>query len=144
MFEPEIPQNIGALVRLSACFDVSLALIEPFSFIWDPGKLRRSAMDYFEIVNISFFDSFDHFASTHSGRILATTPVGGENYSEFEFLDNDAILLGKESSGLPSEIFARADRLLTIPIKARSLNLAISGSILLSHALFKTGNLPSV
>lgn len=134
VFEPEIPYNIGALVRLSVCFGTKLVLIRPFGFIWDIDKLKRTAMDYFHVADIQFFDSFDEFAQSHTGRILGTAIGFGVNYFDFDFKEDDCILLGKESVGLPKELYAKFDNTITIPIASRSLNLSTAGAILLSHA----------
>lgn len=104
LFEPEIPANVGSIIRLSVCFGAKLVIIRPIGFIWDHSKLARSAMDYFAQANIIFFDSFDEFKAQHDGRIIATAIGFGNDYSKFIFQPNDAILMGKESTGLSKEI----------------------------------------
>lgn len=135
LFEPEIPQNVGSLIRLSACFKTKIVIIRPVGFVWDIKRLARSAMDYIDLVDIIFYDSFGDFKQSHDGRVLATAIGKGHDYSKFQFQENDAILMGKESIGLPSEIYSKVDELITIPIHARSLNLAMAGGILLSRAV---------
>jgi len=136
-FEPEIPHNVGSMVRLSVCFGQKLALIRPFGFVWDDQKLKRSAMDYFQDCELYFFDSFEEFARWHSGRIIGTAIGFGNDYFDFEFRENDAILLGKESVGLPEKLYDHLDATVTIPISARSLNLSTAGAILLAHSNIK-------
>lgn len=103
-------------------------------FVWDPKRVKRTAMDYFDKVDIKFFDSFSDFKNFHKGRVIAATARGGQNYRNFVFKEGDAILLGKESSGLPDFILNDTE-CINIPIKARSLNLSLSGAILLAKAL---------
>lgn len=134
VFEPEIPQNMAALIRLSACFSSKLVIIRPTAFVWDKALISRIAMDYIDLVKIVFFDSFDEFRAEHKGRILATAIGRGENYSAIKYENDDCILLGKESTGLPGNIYEKVDSIITIPIDARSLNLAMAGGILLARA----------
>jgi len=134
LFEPEIPFNVGSLIRISACFSSKLAIIRPTGFVWDVSRMKRSAMDYLEQVDIVFYNSFDQFKTAHDGRIIGTAIGSGTAYQEFAFQPNDAILLGKESTGLPADIYSKLDNTVTIEIKARSLNLSTAGAILLAHA----------
>lgn len=135
LFEPEIPYNVGSIIRLSSCFQSKLVIVRPCSFIWDIKKLKRSVMDYYDKCEIIFFNSFQQFKEHHNGRILSTSSNNGTLYDSLHYLPNDAILMGKESTGLPSEIFDKTDIQLNIPIFERSLNLALSSSILLSRAI---------
>jgi len=91
-------------------------------------------MDYYEKVEIVFFESFEEMKSKHSGRIITTSASADSSYADFEFKKNDIILMGKESSGLPESVFDSCDFSVKIPIKARSLNLALSSAIILSKA----------
>ena len=134
LFEPEIHLNVGSIIRLSACFSNKLVIIRPIGFIWDVSKLSRSAMDYIEKIDIVFFDSFQEFKKQHEGRIVAAGVGKGVSYSEFDFMPGDAILMGKESVGLPESVYDQVDGVVNIPIKARSLNLAMASAILISKA----------
>ena len=134
LFEPEIPFNVGAVIRLSACFSSKLAIIRPTGFVWDVARMKRSAMDYLQMVDIKFYNSFDEFKLAHDGRILATAIGTGHDYAKFEFQSDDAILIGRESIGLTKDIYSKVDEIITIPINARSLNLALASAILLSRA----------
>ncbi len=134
LFEPEIAHNVGALVRTSVCFGSKLVIIRPTGFVWDQSLLRRSAMDYFEAANIEFFDCFDEFKEAHDGRIIGTSIGFGHDYSKFEFRSNDAIVLGRESTGLPKELYDKFDDSITIPIQSRSLNLSTAGAVIISRA----------
>lgn len=137
LFEPEIPHNVGAIIRLSVCFGSKLAIIRPMGFVWDPIRVQRSAMDYINEANIEFYDSFLEFKNAHNGRILATAIGKGDNYAMFDYQENDAILLGKESVGLPEYVYDAVDAIITIPIVARSLNLSNAAAILLAKAYEK-------
>lgn len=135
LHEPEIPYNVGSVIRLCACFKSKLVIIRPCSFVWDTKQMKRSVLDYYDKCNIVFFNEFDEFKTNHNGRILATSSKNGIHYNEFKYLPNDAIIMGKESSGLPNNIFDKTDIKLNIPIFERSLNLSLSSAILLSNAI---------
>ncbi|WP_342261865.1 TrmH family RNA methyltransferase [Alphaproteobacteria bacterium endosymbiont of Tiliacea citrago] len=135
LFEPEIPYNVGSIIRLCACFKTKLVIIRPCGFIWDIKKLKRSVMDYYDKCEIVFFNEFKEFKKQHKGRILSTSSKNGTMYSELKYEKNDAILMGKESLGLPEEVFNQTDIKLNIPIFERSLNLSLSSAILLSNAI---------
>lgn len=136
LHEPEIPFNVGSLIRLSACFKTKLVIIRPCSFPWDPQRIKRAVMDYYDKCEIIFYNSFDEFKEQHNGRILSTSSKEGEFYFKFKYQTNDAILMGKESEGLPKEIFNQITHKIHIPIHERSLNLSLSSAILLSNAIF--------
>lgn len=135
LFEPEIAFNVGSIIRLSSCFKTKLVIIRPCGFIWDKKFLKRSAMDYFDKCEIYFFNEFNDFKKQHTGRILSTSSKNGVLYNKVSYLENDAILMGKESTGLPEEISNKTDIKLNIPIYERSLNLSLSSAILLSRAI---------
>lgn len=135
LYEPEIPFNVGSIIRLCACFRTKLVIIRPCGFPWDINKIKRSVMDYYDKCDIIFFNSFNEFKTKHNGRILSTSSKNGILYNQIKYQDNDAILMGKESIGLSDEIFNQIDTKLYIPIYERSLNLSLSSAILLSNAL---------
>jgi len=135
LFEPEIAQNVGSLIRLSSCFQTKLIIIRPMAFIWEPKKLKRSAMDYINNTKILFFDSFNEFKQQHTGRIIGSLANNNaKQYNSIIYKSNDAIFLGKESTGLNKEIIENTDFNITIPIRQRSLNLSMAGAILLANA----------
>ena len=136
LFEPEIPQNAGSMARLCACFDVELHIIEPASFLLHNKKFIRAGMDYLTKIEIKKHCNFQEFQQNHNGRIVlldikATTP-----YYDFSFLPTDCIMVGKESTGVPDNIFCSCIPLL-IPMKdnVRSLNVAMSAAIVVSEAI---------
>lgn len=144
LFEPEIAGNVGAVMRLGACFGVPVDLIEPMGFTWDDKRVRRTAMDYIDHVELKRHSSFDLFRQSTPGRLILFTTRGGRSPYEFAFQADDILLFGKESGGVPAEVAAVADAKLRIPIRpeVRSFNLATSAALALGEALRQTGELP--
>ena len=146
LFEPEIAGNVGAVLRLGACLGVAVDLIEPLGFAWDDKRVRRTAMDYIDHVELARHASFDAFRATLGGErlILFTTAADVSPYA-FAFDADDILLFGKESAGVPAEVAAACDARLRIPLRpvVRSLNLATSAAIALGEALRQTGGLPN-
>lgn len=141
LFEPEIPQNTGTLIRLSACFGIKINLIRPFGFIWDDRKLKRSGMDYIEKSDYEIFDSYGDFiqyAIKTSKRIVKLIPRTGECFTKFKYQNRDIILGGRESDGFPDFINHDNNPAVYIPCKERSINLAIATAIVTSEALRQT------
>jgi len=146
LYEPEIAQNVGAVLRLGACLGVSVDLIEPMGFAWDDRRVRRTAMDYIDHVVITRHAGFDAFRATiGSSRLLLLTTKGQQSPYDFSFLSNDILLFGKESAGVPAAVADICDARLRIPIRpeVRSMNLATSAALALGEALRQTGSLPS-
>jgi len=144
LFEPEIAGNVGAVMRLGACFGVAVDLIEPMGFQWDDRRVRRTAMDYIDHVDVSRHGSFDAFRRSASGRLILFTTRGDCSPYEFDFRPDDILLFGKESGGVPAEVAAASDARLRIPIRpqVRSFNLATAAALALGEALRQTGELP--
>jgi len=145
LYEPEIAGNVGAVMRLGACFGVPVDLIEPLGFAWDDKRVRRTAMDYIDHVEVTRHASFDAFRQTVAGRlILFTTKVEASPY-DFAFHSDDILLFGKESGGVPEDVMAASDARLKIPIRpqVRSFNLATSAALALGEALRQTQELPA-
>lgn len=144
LYQPEIAQNVGAVMRLGACFGVPVDLIEPLGFDWDDRRVRRTAMDYIDHVEVTRHASFDAFRAATPGRLLLLTTKGSANPYDFRFERGDCLIFGKESGGVPADVAARADHRLRIPIRAevRSFNLATSAALVLGEALRQTGMLP--
>lgn len=144
LYQPDIPQNAGTLLRLGACLGVVVDIIEPCGFIFDDQRLRRSAMDYLGHAQIIRHKSWQDFLSTLGGARLVLLSVRGETvYSDFAFRADDRLLLGQESAGVPDEVRARADASVRIPMRAglRSINVALAGAMVLGEALRQTGGL---
>ena len=144
LYQPEIAQNVGAVLRLGACFGVAVDLIEPMGFEWDDKRVRRTAMDYIDAVDIARHADFADFRATAPGRLILLSTKGDRSPYDFAFMPADTLLLGKESAGVPSDIAAACDHIVRIPIRAevRSLNLATAAALALGEALRQTGELP--
>jgi tRNA (cytidine/uridine-2'-O-)-methyltransferase len=137
LFEPEIAQNTGAIARLCACFGVKLSIIEPASFVMDDKRVKRVGMDYMNLADVIFHDSFHDFKKLHKGRIILLDIKATVPYYNLKYTATDCIMLGKESSGVPNDIYKLCDEKVVIPMifGLRSLNIAISGAIAISEAL---------
>ena len=144
LFEPEIAGNVGAVMRLGACFGVPVDLIEPMGFDWDDKRVRRTAMDYVDHVEVTRHASFKAFRAATPGRLILFTTRGDRSPYDFDFLSDDILLFGKESGGVPAEVAAMSSAKLRIPIRpqVRSFNLATSAALALGEALRQTGELP--
>ena len=143
LYQPDIPQNTGALIRLGACFGVALDIIEPCGFLWSDGKLRRAGMDYLSHAEIVRHLSWPAFLAARAGaRLVLLTTKGDAAYMDFRFHPDDILLLGRESAGVPDFVHARADARLRIPVRARSLNVAQAGAIVLAEALRQIQGFP--
>lgn len=145
LFEPEIAGNVGAVMRLGACMGVPVDLIEPLGFDWDDKRVRRTAMDYIDHVEVTRFASFDEYRNKVSGRLVLLTTKGSASPYEFSFRPDDILLFGKESGGVPAEVAKACDARLRIPIRpeVRSFNLATSAALALGEALRQTKGLPA-
>lgn len=144
LFEPDIPQNTGTLMRLAAGLGVSLDLVEPCGFLLDDRKLRRAGMDYIDHLDWTRHNSWSSYQSrAHDGRLVLLTTRGAIPYTDFAFAPDDRIMVGRESAGVPDEVHDAADARLVIPLKppARSLNVALSAAIVLGEALRQTASL---
>ena len=143
LFEPDIPQNTGALLRLAACFGVAVDLIEPMGFLFDDRRLRRAALDYAAHATVCRHPSWAAFSTGRDAgsRLVLMTTSGAMPLHRFRFADRDTILLGRESAGVPDFVHAAADARIVIPLRegARSLNVAMAGAIALYEALRQTG-----
>lgn len=139
LFEPEIPQNTGTLIRLCACFDLTIHIIEPCGFLWNDKKLSRSVMDYAKMSNIIRHLSFDHFKvwlEENQKRLVLIDVQGATVCWSFSFSNDDILMLGKESCGVDDGIKQQCDASIFIPQKkGRSLNVATAASIIVGEAV---------
>jgi tRNA (cytidine/uridine-2'-O-)-methyltransferase len=142
LYEPDIPQNTGTILRLSACLGIAVDLIEPFGFAWDDRRLRRAGMDYLDAVDLTRHSSWNAYriwraGSDRAGRLIVLTTKADMPYTNFVFDSSDSVLLGRETGGVPSEVHAAADARLGIPMKSgmRSLNVAVAAAMVLGEAL---------
>ena len=144
VYQPDIPQNLGALLRLSACMGVDIHVIEPCGFPLDDKRMRRVGMDYIDQARWqrhSSWDVFRDYCQTHAHRIALLTTKAAMPYTQFRFQSGDMILLGRESAGVPDDVQQAADARLIIPMQegARSLNLAMSAAMVTGEALRQCG-----
>ena len=150
LFQPDIPQNTGTLLRLGACLDLPIDIIEPCGFMFNERAMRRAGMDYLSMVNYQRHDSWNDFLEyrkNHTdeyGRIILLTTHASKPYTEFDFQKNDIILMGRESAGVPETVHNIADARLLIPMNknARSINVAVSAVMAVGEALRQTGLFP--
>jgi tRNA (cytidine/uridine-2'-O-)-methyltransferase len=147
LFEPDIPQNTGALLRLAVCLGVEVDLIEPCGFLLDDRRVRRAALDYSAKLSIRRHASWESFLVDHDprSRLVLMTTSGSVALHRFAFAAEDIILLGRESAGAPEAVHRAASARVVIPLHrpARSLNVALAGAIALAEALRQTGGFPS-
>ena len=154
LYEPDIPQNAGSLMRLGACLGVGLDIIEPCGFLLSDRNFRRAGMDYLKSADIRRHDSWARF---HAGlqipasgggpnkqRLILLTTQGDMAYTDFAFHPDDTLLVGRESAGVPSEVHDAAHARLVIPLRPglRSLNVAQAAAMVLGEALRQTGGFP--
>ena len=143
LYQPDIPQNFGSILRLCACLDVICHVIEPCGFVIDDKRLKRVAMDYIEhaqYVRHNSWEQFVIFARKENARICLLTTKAAESYYNFAFQQSDILLLGRESAGVPDAITEAADARLRIPMapNTRSLNIAIAAGMALGEAIRQT------
>jgi tRNA (cytidine/uridine-2'-O-)-methyltransferase len=144
LYQPDIAANTGTLARLCACLGLKLTIIEPAGFAWDDSKLRRAGMDYLELASIRRSASWEHFQSKNKGRrILLLTTKSAVPYTSFEFHEDDILLLGRETTGVPDAVHAIVDGRLTIPMQTgtRSLNVALACAMVTGEALRQIGGI---
>jgi tRNA (cytidine/uridine-2'-O-)-methyltransferase len=143
LFEPDIPQNTGAVLRLAACFGIGVEVIEPCGFLLDDRRLKRAALDYAAICPLIRHASWSHFLARRDpeSRLLLMTTSGTVALHRFAFERNDTLLLGRESAGVPPYVHKAAAARIVIPLRppARSLNVALAAAIALGEALRQTG-----
>ncbi|MGV9008785.1 tRNA (cytidine(34)-2'-O)-methyltransferase [Brevundimonas sp.] len=144
LFQPAIPQNVGACIRLSACFGVDLHVIEPTGFRFDDRAMKRAALDYGPLSHLTRHADWDTFQQDRTpGRLILFTTKGATPLDDFAFQPDDTLLFGSETSGAPDHVHTAADARVVIPIRpdARSLNLSVSAGMALWEGLRQTGAL---
>ena len=152
LFQPDIAQNTGTLLRLSACLDLPMDIIEPCGFLFNDKGLKRAGMDYLDKASYRRHASWDDFLDFRAknpqeyGRIILLTTHASKPYTDFKFEPNDIILMGRESAGVPEIVHQTADARLLIPMNknARSINVALSAVMVVGEALRQTNLFPKV
>ena len=138
LYKPDIPQNTAAIVRLSACLNLKIHIIEPCGFNLDDSRFKRVAMDYINFSEIIRYPDFETFLQKNiKFRIILMTTKAKKFYHQFKFKKNDFLLFGRESAGVPNKIHEKIKDKLKVPLsgKARSLNIATTVAIVGSEAL---------
>lgn len=138
LYQPEIPQNVGASIRAAACFGAGLDIIEPCGFPADDRSLKRAAMDYRALAVPTLHASWAKFLKSReraAGRLILLSTSAGASIWDFRFQPGDILLIGQESAGVPAEVRAASDFAVRIPLApaARSLNAAAAGAIALAE-----------
>ena len=147
LYQPDIPQNTGTMLRLCACLGVAVEIVEPAGFDVSDRNFRRAGLDYLDRVAVTRHPSWRAFAAWRAERglrlVLATTKAA-QAYTDFAFRPDDVVLVGRESAGVPDEVHAAADARIRIPVAPglRSLNVAVAAGMILGEALRQTGAFP--
>jgi tRNA (cytidine/uridine-2'-O-)-methyltransferase len=150
LYEPDIPQNAGSLMRLGACLGVGIDIIEPCGFLLSDRNFRRAGMDYLKSADICRHPSWAQFrqgfSAPGSGRLVLLTTRGDMAYSDFSFAAGDTLLVGRESAGVPQQVHDAAQARLVIPLRPglRSLNVAQAAAMVLGEALRQTAGFPGM
>ena len=148
LYEPDIPQNAGSLIRLGACLGVGVDIIEPCGFLLSDRNFRRAGMDYLQHADIrrhaSWAEFRDNFSANSPGRLVLLTTRGATAYTDFTFAADDTLMVGRESAGVPETVHAQAHARLVIPLLPglRSLNVAQAAAMVLGEALRQTAGFP--
>lgn len=144
LYQPDIPQNAGTLMRMAACLGVPLDIVEPAGFDVSDRHLRRSGLDYLNHVAIHrhrSFAAFEAWRAETGGRLVLATTRGAVPYTDFAFRPGDCLMVGRESAGVPEPVHAAAGARVVVPMRSgmRSLNVAVAAAMILGEALRQTG-----
>ena len=144
LYQPDIPQNAGSLMRLGACLGVGIDIIEPCGFLLSDRNFRRAGMDYLARADIVRHASWARFRDGLQGRLVLLTTKAAMPYADFAFLPGDTLMVGQESAGVPDDVHASADARLVIPMRAgmRSLNVGHAAAMVLGESLRQTQGFP--
>jgi tRNA (cytidine/uridine-2'-O-)-methyltransferase len=147
LYEPDIPQNTGTILRLCACLQLEAHIIEPAGFPVTDRAFRRAGMDYLDRVSITrhgSFDAFEHWRRAGQLQLVLLTTAAETSYLDHAFRDDQVLLFGRESAGVPAAVHAAAHARLRIPIAddLRSLNVAMAVALVAGEALRQTGGFP--
>ncbi|MEI6574106.1 MAG: tRNA (cytidine(34)-2'-O)-methyltransferase [Alphaproteobacteria bacterium] len=140
LYQPDIPQNAGTILRLCACLGVTAHLIEPAGFPISDKNFRRAGMDYLDQIDIRRhigWTDFEVWRKSIGARLILATTRGATPYPDFAFRPDDILLMGRESAGVPDDVHESADARLLIPMRTglRSINVAVSAAMILGEAL---------
>ena len=144
LYQPDIPQNTAAIIRLCSCFDTTLEIIEPCGFHLHDKRLKKVAMDYLDKSEIITYKSYENFLiRKKNSRVILMSTKAKKNYNNFKFKPKDTLLFGRESEGVPKIVHKKSYQRLKIPLKknARSLNISMAAAITLSEAIRQNSHL---
>lgn len=147
LYQPDIPQNTGTILRMAACLGVGVDVIMPAGFDMTDRSLRRAGLDYLDHVDLvrhSDWEAFRSLVKLPSRRLVLLTTKADITHADFRFEPNDTLMLGRESAGVPDVVHAAVDARVKIPLREglRSLNIAVAGALVLGEALRQTGQFP--
>lgn len=147
LYQPDIPQNLGTLIRLCVCMDIAMDIIEPCGFPFDDKKFKRAGMDYIDYAKILRHRSWDEFLewrmqNFRSSRVVLLSTKATCTYTDFSFAQDDILMVGRETAGVPEHVHAQTDEKVIIPMfnDMRSLNIAVAASMVLGEALRQVGH----
>lgn len=148
LYQPDIPQNAGTMLRLGACLSIGIDVIEPCGFLWDEKRMRRAGMDYLDLVDVvrhTSWGAFRQAAGAQGRRVVLLSTRASERLDHFTFRPDDIIMVGRESAGVPDAVADAADARLRIPLipAARSLNVALAAAIAMAEALRQLNAFPA-
>ena len=149
LYQPDIPQNCGTMLRLCACLGVEASIIEPAGFPVSDRHFRRSGMDYLDAVNVTrhiSWRAFEDWRAPTGRRLVLLSTSAALPFTDFTFAPDDILMVGRESAGVPADVHEAADARILIPIRPgmRSLNVAVSAAMALGEALRQTGLYPAM
>jgi len=144
LYEPDIPQNTGTLLRLAACLGVPVDIVEPCGFFLDDRRLRRAGLDYLDHAAVTRHGSWSAYHGAVAGRLVLLTTAAPDRYVDFAFRPGDNLVVGRESAGVPDAVHAAADARLRVPMRPgmRSINVALAAAMVLGEALRQTNLFP--
>ena len=139
LFEPDIPQNTGNIFRLGACLGIEIDIIEPTGYVFDDKRFKRSSMDYIDHIKYRRhldWDTFYKWSKNNNFRLILLTTKSKKKYTKYQFKNNDILLFGRESAGVPTNVHEVVDEQLTIPMKKnlRSINVSSSVALVVGEA----------
>jgi tRNA (cytidine/uridine-2'-O-)-methyltransferase len=147
LYQPDLPQNTGTMLRMAACLGIAVDIVEPAGFDVSDRNFRRAGLDYLEHLEVTRHASwraFEAFRAERRLRLVLATTKAATPYTKFAFEATDVVLVGRESAGVPDEVHAAADARVVVPMRPglRSLNVAVAAAMILGEALRQTGAFP--
>ena len=148
LYQPDIPQNAGTLIRMAACLGVAVEIVEPAAFDVSDRRFRRAGMDYLERAAVTRHDSFTRFETwrrAEGHRLVLAETDGTIAHTDFAFRPDDIVMVGRESAGVAKDVYDSADAVVAVPIRPglRSLNVAVAAALVIGEALRQTGGYPA-